>query len=67
MTPEDAKFYDLVLAAVDSQFLETWNNEVATEMLEVYLKDKTTADHLKAINSKRGFFSSNLKQLSAEE
>jgi hypothetical protein len=67
MTAEEGKFYNLLLSAVDSQFLETWNNEVAKETLEVYLKDKTTADHLKAVNSKRGFFSSNLKQLSAEE
>jgi hypothetical protein len=67
MTPEEANFYNLVLAAVDSQFLETWNNEVANELLQVYLKDKTTADRLKEVNSKRGFFSSNLKELSADE
>jgi hypothetical protein len=38
------EFYNLVLASVDSQFLEIWNNEVASEFLEIYLKGRSKQD-----------------------
>ena len=67
MSPGDTEFYNLVLDAVDGQYLEIWNNEVAEVRPKSYVKARTTENQLRLENSKRSFYQSNIKDLSPEQ